>query len=107
MNNKKTFGETVKSLREVRRLTLKDVSSKLDIDISTLGKIEKNQRSASKELIAKISQFFNVDEKQLHIDFLSDKVAYQLEDERYATEVLRVAEAKVKYLKQKDSNEAH
>jgi transcriptional regulator with XRE-family HTH domain len=99
---KRSFGTVIKDLREARNLTLKDVSSVLEIDLSTLGKIEKNQRFPNKELISKLSDFFNVDKKQLIINLISDKVVYQVENEEYAEEILRVAEAKVKYLKPND-----
>jgi transcriptional regulator with XRE-family HTH domain len=93
---KRSFGTVIKDLREARNLTLKDVSSVLEIDLSTLGKIEKNQRFPNKELISKLSDFFNVDKKQLIINLISDKVVYQVENVEYAEEILGVAEAKVK-----------
>lgn len=97
-----TFGEFIKDLRMNRKLTLKDVSGALEIDISTLGKIEKNQRFPNKELISKMSEFFQIDAKKLLINHLSDKVFYQVQNEEFAEEILHVAEAKVKYLKPKN-----
>lgn len=96
----KTFGETVKRLREEKKLTLREVAKALDIDTSMLGKIEKNNRKPTKILIEKFSRFFDVSDKDLTISFLSDTVAFQVMDEEdYASEVLKVAEEKVKYLK--------
>lgn len=100
MKAEKTFGDTVKTLREQKNLTLREVSDFLKIDTSMLGKIEKNNRKPTKQLIEKFSKLFNVKEKDLTITFLSDYVAYQIMDEEdYALEVLKVAEKKVKYLK--------
>ncbi len=100
----KTFGETIKSLREERELTLKHVADHLKMDISLLAKIEKNNRNPSSQLIQKIAKFFNVDDKELKIARLSDRVAYEvLEKEDYAVEVLKVAEQKVKYSRKKTS----
>lgn len=94
-----TFGETVKKLREDRNLTLREVASKLKIDTSMLGKIEKNNRKANKLLIGKFAKFFKVSNKDLTIAFLSDKIVYEvLEEEVFAAEVLKVAEKKMKYL---------
>ncbi|NVO11441.1 MAG: helix-turn-helix transcriptional regulator [Bacteroidales bacterium] len=96
----KTFGETVKKLCEEKKMTLREVAKALDIDTSMLGKIEKNNRKPTKMLIEKFSRFFNVSDKDLTISFLSDTVAFQVMDEEdYASEVLKVAEKKVKYLK--------
>src|SRR5580700_9236395 len=105
MESEKTFGETVKKLREERKLTLREVAKALEIDTSMLGKIEKNRRKPTKLLIKKFSDFFNANGRHLTIAFLSDTVAYQvLEEEDYAGEVLKVAEKKVKYLKTKKNS---
>lgn len=94
----KTFGETVKKLREEKRLTLREVAEALEIDTSMLGKIEKNSRKPNKFLIENFAKFFNVEEKDLTISFLSDSVAYKILDKDYPIEVLKVAEEKVQYL---------
>jgi len=101
----KTFGETVKKLRDEKHLPLREVAEALGIDTSMLGKIEKNSRKPSKTLIEKISLFFDVSEKDLMIAFLSDEIALQvMYEEHYASEVFKVAEQKVTYLKgQKNS----
>lgn len=100
MKTEKTFGDTIKILREEKKLTLREVSEFLKIDTSMLGKIEKNNRKPTKQLIEKFSKLFNVNIKDLTIAFLSDNVAYQIMDEEdFASEVLKVAEKKVKYLK--------
>jgi len=100
MKIEKTFGDTIKTLREEKNLTLREVSEYLKIDTSMLGKIEKNNRKPTKDLIGKFAKLFNVSEKKLTIEFLSDSVAYQIMDEEdFASEVLKVAEKKVKYLK--------
>ncbi len=102
MKFEKTFGETVKKLREEKKLTLREVAKNLQIDTSMLGKIEKNNRNPTKQLIKKFAKFFNVDDKELRIAFLSDTVAYKVMDEEdFASEVLKVAEKKVRYLKTK------
>jgi transcriptional regulator with XRE-family HTH domain len=100
MKTEKSFGDRIKKLREEKHLTLREVSEHLKIDTSMLGKIEKNSRKPTKQLIEKFSKLFNVSEKALTIEFLSDNVAYQvMDDEDFASEVLKVAEKKVKYLK--------
>jgi transcriptional regulator with XRE-family HTH domain len=96
-----TFGDTVKKLRDEKNLPLREVAEALNIDTSMLGKIEKNNRKPTKELIKKIAKFFKVNTKDLTIAFISDTVVYQIIDEDFPSEVLKVAEEKVKYLKTK------
>lgn len=104
MKLEKTFGETVKKLREDKNLPLREVAEALNIDTSMLGKIEKNSRKPTKQLIEKFSKFFKVSNKDLTIAFLSDTVAYQvMEEVDFSSEVLKVAEEKVEYLKTKKS----
>lgn len=96
-----SFGETIKGLREEKELTLKEVSRELGIDTSMLGKIEKGQRSANRNIVKILAVLFDVDEKNLLLNFLSDKVVYQVAEEEDAKEILKVAEAKVKYIQSK------
>lgn len=95
----KTFGESINSLREGKNLTLREVAEELEIDTSMLGKIEKNSRKPTIELIEKLSKLFNVPKKELTINFLSDTIVYKIMDsEDYAQEVLKAAEKKIEYL---------
>ena len=106
MKLEKTFGETVKKLREEQNLPLREVAEALSIDTSMLGKIEKNHRKPTKQLIEKFAKYFKVSDKDLMIAFLSDAVAYQIMDEEdLSSEVFKVAEKKVKYLKTKKSDQ--
>lgn len=97
----KTFGETLRKLREDRDMPLRELASILEIDQSTLSKIERNERKAGKELIEKISDVFNIKEKELRINFMSDIVAYELMNEEHSIDILKVAEEKLEYLKAK------
>lgn len=97
MKTEKTFGDTIKKLREDKKLTLREVAVAMEIDTSMLGKIEKNNRKPNKLLIENFAKFFDVDEKILLIDFLSDTVVNKICNENYPEEVLKVAEEKVQY----------
>lgn len=107
MNSQETFGETIRRLREAKKLTLREIATELEVDTSMLGKIEKNNRKPTRQFIEKIAQYFAVSPKELIIIFLSDKIAYQiLEEKDIAQEILRAAENKVKYLtKEKAANQ--
>ncbi len=93
-----SFGEILRKLRESEGMPLRELASKLEIDQSTLSKIERNLRNASEDLIEKISAVFNVDEKELRINYKSDKLAYELLDEEDSIDILKVAEEKLEYL---------
>lgn len=93
-----TFGETIKKYREEKQLPLRIVSAYLDIDQAVLSKMEHNKRTATKEQVKKLAKYFDADEKELLILWLSDRVVYELRDEEYATDALKVAEQEIKYI---------
>jgi transcriptional regulator with XRE-family HTH domain len=94
MNTKQSFGEYLRKLREDQNLPIRKVASKLDIDPSTLGKIERGERSANKEMLPILAELFGIEEKT--------KVAYQIIEEENTNEILKAAEEKIKYLKNKN-----
>lgn len=102
MNTKQSFGECLRKLREDQNLPIRKVASELDIDPSTLGKIERGERTANKEMIPILADLFGIEEKTLGLIFFSDKVAYQIIEEENTNEILKVAEEKIQYLKNKN-----
>lgn len=99
MQKIQTFGETIRKLREDNDMPLRKLAALLDIDQSTLSKIERNERKANADIIEKLTKIFKVAKKDLQINFLSDKVAYELLDEEFGSEALLLAEDKIEYLK--------
>jgi len=93
-----SIGEQIRKLREDQGLPLRIVAAELNIDQSILSKIERGVRKAAKEQIIQIAEIFNVDEKELLINYLSDRVLYDLKDEDLATDALKVAEKKINYM---------
>ena len=96
-----TFGQTLRKLREDVGMPLRKLAAMLDIDESTLSKIERSERKANPELIGKLSRIFKTDKKKLHISFISDKVVQELLNEESSIDILKVAEEKIEYLKSK------
>ena len=72
---KETIGEYIHKLRLENNLTLTKLAASLDIDQSTLCKIEKGKRSVNEELLPKISNVFNIDIKFLEKEYFSEKSA--------------------------------
>lgn len=105
MEIKESFGEYIRALREKEGLPLRKVAASLDIDTSTLSKIERGERSANKEMIAILAALFKIDEDLLNTILLSDKVAYELLSEINSSEILMVAEEKIRYLKTKSQTQ--
>ncbi|MBX9850762.1 MAG: helix-turn-helix transcriptional regulator [Cytophagaceae bacterium] len=95
------LGEIIKAYRMEKKLPLRKVAPYLDIDQAILSKIENGERKATKEQIVKLARFFKVNEKELMLAWLSDKVLYILGDESLALEAMQVAEKELKYSNKK------
>lgn len=104
MQKVETFGEMLRKLRETNEMPLRKLAALLDLDQSTLSKIERNERNANADLIEKVANIFKVSKKDLQVNFLSDKVAYELLEEEFGVEALQVAEEKIKYLRKTNGN---
>ena len=60
-----SFGEQLRSLREQKNLSLREVATEIGIDTSLLGKIERDERQPTKEQIKLVATFFKFNEHKL------------------------------------------
>jgi len=104
MKNNKTTGEILREKREEKGLLLRHVSAKLDIDTAILSKIERGERKASKEQIIKLAKILDLDKEKLIIQYLSEKILFEIKDEEFGEKALKVAEQKIKYIKKSSKN---
>ena len=95
-----SFGIKIREIREEKGETLRVVAFHLDIDQAILSKIENGKRKASRTQVEKIAKYFNLSLKELIVEWLSDKIIYDIEDDEFGLDALRVAEQKVNYLRQ-------
>ena len=98
-NQAQTFGATLRRLREANNMPLRKLAAMLDIDQSTLSKIERNERKANHDLIDKLSKIFKTNKKELHINFVSDRMVYELLNEESSSDILEVVKEKISYIK--------
>jgi len=96
-----SLGTQIRNLREKEEMPLRKLAALLEIDQSTLSKIERDERKANLQIIEQISKIFKVNEKELLINFYSDIVSYEIEEENNFAEILKVAEAKIEYKRSK------
>ncbi|WP_026837025.1 helix-turn-helix domain-containing protein [Gillisia sp. JM1] len=103
MKNNKSTGEILREKREEKGLLLRHVSAELDIDTAILSKIERSERKATKEQILKLAEILNLDKDNLIIQYLSEKILYEIKDEKLGSKALKVAEQKMKYISKNKS----
>lgn len=73
-NWSKKLGLLIKQYREANNLPLRKVAANLDVDQSTLSKIEKGVRKGNMEMIPSVAKLFNLHYEGLQVDILSDKL---------------------------------
>ncbi len=92
------FGIKIRTLREEKQLPLRKVAEYLDIDQAILSKIERGHRNASKNQVVKLAVFFSVNEEELMLQWLSEKIIYQIGDDEIALKAIKLAEQQVAYI---------
>ncbi|MCG8838992.1 helix-turn-helix transcriptional regulator [Tenacibaculum dicentrarchi] len=95
------FSEIIKAKREENKLFLRQVSALMEIDQAIISKFERGERKPTKEQVLKFAEIYNLNPDDLIVSWYSDKVAYELQSEKDAEKILKVAESKVKYLNNK------
>jgi HTH-type transcriptional regulator, competence development regulator len=101
MNESLHFGDYIRRLRNQQGIPLRKIAAELDIDPSTLGKIEKNTRNASQEQIEALSRIFNVPAENLNTLYLSDKLSLELSVYPYSDAILEMTREKIITKKQR------
>jgi len=103
MKNSKLVGEILREKREEKGLLLRHVSAELDIDTSILSKIERSERKATKDQILKLAEILDLNKDDLLVQYLSEKILYEIKGEELGEKALKVAEQKMKYINKQNS----
>ncbi len=105
MKNSRSVGELLREKREEKGLLLRHVSAELDIDTAILSKIERGERKANKEQIIKLAEILDLNKEDLVVQYLSEKILYEIKDEELGEKALKVAEQQIKYNNKKNSGQ--
>lgn len=92
-----TTGELIRENREMKGLLLREVSTQIGIDTAILSKIERGERKATKEQIIKLAEILNIEKSLILTQYLSEKILYEIQNEDFGIEALKVAEETIKY----------
>ncbi|MBE9668091.1 helix-turn-helix domain-containing protein [Mucilaginibacter boryungensis] len=93
----KNFGETIRDIRERKKLLLRQVAASLEVDTALVSKLERGERKAQREQVSKLAKLFGVPEESLMVIWLSDRVLNILEQEPLANEVLKQTEKRINH----------
>lgn len=91
-----TFGDFIRKVREDKNLPLRKVAAFLDIDTSTLSKVERKERPISIEYLKPLSEILEVSLKEIQIKFIKERITKDLGRLEFLCEGLNET---IKYLK--------
>lgn len=98
-------GEMLREQRKAKKLSLRDVSSLLDLDVAIISKLERGERAFNKKLIIAFSTLYQLDVKQLLAIFYADKLLKDIDDDEIVLDAIRLAEESLQYrTNKKESN---
>lgn len=100
----KTTGEIIREKREKKGLLLRQVAALLDIDTAILSKVERGERKLNREQISKVADILELDKDAILIQYLSEKILYEIQDDDLGIQALKVAEKAMKYNVNRQSN---
>ena len=96
---KESFGSFIKMLRVENNLTLTQLAAKLDLDSANLSKIENGKRDFDEKRLILLSNTFKIEIDEIKKEYFGDFIARKIYDSDFSSEILMVAEEKVKYLR--------
>ena len=73
-----SFGEHIKQRRKELGFPLRKVAAHIDIDTSTLGKIEREERNIPQYSLAKLAEILETNEEELATLYFTSKVFEEL-----------------------------
>ena len=88
MGDRKDFGAYLNQLRKEKGLPLRVVADKLGIDLTLLSKIEHGERQVQGHMLSGIAELFDLDFRELQIEFINKKIAEEYGNEPFFRESL-------------------
>jgi len=93
----KNFKDIIRKVRLEKKIVLRQVASATEIDQTIINKFELGERKPSREQVIKIADYYSLNKDELIIAWKSDLVYNELKEEKFAKQILKVAEQKIKY----------
>ena len=93
------LGDKNRQVREQKGYSQEQLADIMDINRSTISKIENGKRNVPEEILPKLSSYFNLDLKKLEHEYLSEKIAELIYPQEETKSLLKAAEEKAKYIR--------
>lgn len=84
-----SFGSYLKQIREQKKIPQRKVAHRLDIDTSTLSKMELGERQINVSMIEGLADALALDFKDLQIKFISEKILNDFSTQPFIKDALQ------------------
>jgi transcriptional regulator with XRE-family HTH domain len=89
------LGKRLRELREEKGLLLRQIAADLEVDTALMSKLERGERRAQREHIKQLASVLKVQENELVILWLADKIKDVVRDEPLGLEALKLVEQEI------------
>lgn len=90
------LGNKIKELRDKHEVLQRQLAAYLEIDTPMFSKIERGDRRAKRSQVILLAKYFHIDEKELLILWLADKVLDALDgEEKLSIDAIEVAKSEL------------
>ncbi|PKP12063.1 MAG: XRE family transcriptional regulator [Bacteroidetes bacterium HGW-Bacteroidetes-4] len=89
------FGAYLKAQREDKGIPQRIVAHALDVDTSTLSKMELGERQILISMIKPLADVLEIEFKDLQIKYITEKIISELGGQEYLKEALKIVEQKI------------
>jgi len=84
-----SFGSYLKHIRQQKKIPQRKVAHRLDIDTSTLSKMELGERQVKISMIEGLADALGLDYRELQIKFVSEKIMQDFKGQPFLKEALQ------------------
>jgi len=84
-----SFGSYLKQIRKQKKIPQRKVAHRLDIDTSTLSKIELGERQINVSMIEGLADELGLDFRELQIKYISEKILHDFNNQPFLKDALR------------------
>jgi transcriptional regulator with XRE-family HTH domain len=95
------FGDYVRQLRKKKDWTLTKLAAMLEMDSANLSKIETGKRNFDEKKLPEFCKIFRLNLTEMKNELISEKFANKAYIEKLDSNVFKMAEQKIKYLKKR------
>ena len=91
-----TVGNKIRESRKSKGLLLRQLAAILDMDVAILSKIERGERTPTKQQLQKIASALTINESELANTLLAESIINELSSNDNPIEVLKIVQKELK-----------